>query len=209
MSNLYYSVIISVLILKALWNLHGSCAPTEAGSFLTAAVHCFSLSGLLPSSSHPGHAALLWLNIWSSRPAISLLRLSPPFFFPPTAAAAAAAAGGGGDEGGGRGSRDPVCHIGMRATQTPGSDESASGPRHRGIPEIWSTFDGGTNPTFCGGCRALYSALRRCCSRIAWRLSPPRRGNEGGGIRRVRGPSGGSILGFFRGIIRREAQARL
>lgn len=81
MSNLYYSVIISVLILKALWNLHGSCAPMEADSFLTAAVHCLGLSGLLPSSSHPGHPALLWLNIWSSRPAICLLRLSPPFFF--------------------------------------------------------------------------------------------------------------------------------
>lgn len=37
---------------------------------------------------------------------------------------------------GGGGGRDPVCHIGMRARQRPGSNESASGPRNHGIPEI-------------------------------------------------------------------------
>lgn len=49
------------------------------------------------------------------------------------------AVGGGGAEttgGAAEAGREPVCHIGMRARQRPGSDESASGSRYHGAPEI-------------------------------------------------------------------------
>lgn len=54
------------------------------------------------------------------------------------AAAAAATTTGGAAEAGSQEERrrDPACHIGMRATQRPGPDESASGPCNHGIPEI-------------------------------------------------------------------------
>lgn len=171
---------------------------------LTPVVHSFISSACFVLTSRPGCAPVIEYLIQQAR------HFPPPFipFF-------LSHSGGGGIGSSGRRRR-------KRRQRTQGSgvphrDESETdtrvgwvsewtppSPHPRVLIHLWRRKQSNILRLLSG---CLYSALRWCCSRIAWRLSPQRWGERGGSdtlADQVVVP----FWDFFRDFIRREAQSR-
>lgn len=157
------------------------------------------------SSSHPGQGALLWLNIWSSRPAISLLRLSP-FFLPQRRRRQRQQR----EEE----TKEEAEDAGIRCATSGWERDRHPGRMSQRVDSAIAASPSSDPPLTAETIQHFAAVIGLSLFRPPLVLLPYSLtivSTEVGGTRggpTLCGPSGGPILRFFRVIVKRESQAR-